>query len=60
MNEIANQTTNRIKGVLFKSSIKSKKRSQRIANILSFIIVILIAALVMLPVMVDAPLFAYE
>ncbi len=49
MNETDDQKRNIKKGVLFKSSIKSKKRSQQIADISSLIIVILIAAAVMLP-----------
>lgn len=47
MNQTAN--INKSKIVLFKSSIKSKKRSQKIGNVITFIIVIVLAALVMLP-----------
>jgi multiple sugar transport system permease protein len=47
MNEIGNQK--KMKGVLMKHSIKSKKRNQQIADIVSLILVILLAALVMLP-----------
>jgi len=47
MNEIVNQK--KTKGVLIKNSIKSKKRNQQIADIVSLILVIILAALVMLP-----------
>lgn len=49
MSETANPKSNKMHNVLFKKSIKSRRRSQRIADISSFIFVIAMAALVMLP-----------
>lgn len=49
MNQTANQAAEKMKKMFFRSSIKSKKRNQKIADASTFVIVVILAALVMLP-----------
>lgn len=50
MSETAIQKETGIKGTIFGNSIKSKKRSQKIADVFSFLAIIFVAALVLLPI----------
>jgi multiple sugar transport system permease protein len=50
MNESSVQITGVKKSMRFKNSIKSRKRSEQIADTVSFLIIIFVAALVMLPI----------
>ncbi len=49
MSDIAARKSNPLHAVFFRKTIKSRKRSQRIADISSFLFVIAMAAIVMLP-----------